>query len=80
MEFNYNKLKGKIKEVFNTQDNFAKALGVGRVTVSQRLNNHSEFTQTEIYNACKLLNISLDEINEYFFKYKVKKTKLNKAG
>lgn len=80
MAYNYSKLKGKIKEVYNTQNNFAKALGIGRTSVSQRLNNHSEFTQNEIYKTCQLLGIGLDKLDEYFFNYKVKKPKLNKAS
>lgn len=37
--FDYARLRGKIKEVFGTQDAFADAIGLGRVSVSQRLNN-----------------------------------------
>ena len=34
MNYNYNKLKGKIKEQFNTQEEFAKALGIGASTLN----------------------------------------------
>lgn len=37
--FNYDKLRGRIKERLGTQDRFAKAIGLGRVSVSQSLNN-----------------------------------------
>lgn len=67
VKFNYSKLRGKIKEVFNTQDKFAEALGIGRVSLSQRLNNILEFSQNEIYISCKLLGIQAIEIADYFF-------------
>ena len=73
MAFDYSKLRGKIKEVFGTQDNFAKALGIGRVSLSQRLNNYSSFSQKEINKAYKLLNLSKEEIPKYFFTTKVQK-------
>lgn len=65
--FNYSKLRGKIKEIFNTQDNFASALGIGRVALSQRLNNQIEFDSKEIFRAIKLLGLSETDIPEYFF-------------
>lgn len=71
MSFDYSKLKGKIKEFYDTQENFSKALGLGRTSISQRLNNHLEFSQEEIYKACELLKLELKEIPEYFFKIKV---------
>lgn len=71
--FNYSKLRGKIKEVFGTQDSFAEHLGIGRVSLSQRLNNILEFSQEEIYNSCDLLNVSPEEISEYFFTTVVQK-------
>ena len=65
--FDYCKLRGKIKEKFSTQDNFAKALGIGRTALSQRLNNVLEFSQSEMFNACDLLGIPHSKISEYFF-------------
>lgn len=67
MQWNYAKLRGKIREIFGTQDAFAEALGIGRVSLSQRLNNALEFTQEEIFKACELLGIAAHDIPEYFF-------------
>ena len=47
--FDYSKLRGKIKEVFGTQDAYANAIGLGRVAVSMRLNNQLEFSQQEMF-------------------------------
>lgn len=71
MAWDYSKLRGKIKEVCSTQDNFAKKLGVGRVSLSQRLNNQLEFTQEEIFRTCEILGFDVGEIQTYFFKEKV---------
>lgn len=71
MKWNYQKLRGKIKEVCGTQDSFAEKLGINRVSLSQRLNNLLEFTQNEIYKSCEILGIELDEIPDYFFTLQV---------
>ncbi len=67
MRWNYNKLKGRIKEMCGTQDEFAARLGIGRVSLSQRLNNQLEFTQDEMFRACDVLEIERVDIPLYFF-------------
>jgi hypothetical protein len=66
--YQYDKLRGKIVEKFSTLDNFAKALNMSRPTLSLKINNRSEWSQTEIKKACKLLGIKDREVAEYFFK------------
>lgn len=73
MAFEYSALTRLIRFKYGTQDNFAKALGIGRVSLSQRLNNRREFTQNEIAKAVELLGISEKSIPEYFFNEKVQK-------
>lgn len=67
MKWNYDKLRGKIKEVCGTQDTFAERLGIGRVSLSQRLNNQLEFSQEEMFKSCEILAICLEDIRAYFF-------------
>lgn len=69
--YDYSKLLGKIKEKYGTQKEFAKALGVGNTSLSQRLNNHLEWTQDEMKKTMILFNEPLNKINEYFFTKKV---------
>lgn len=71
MSYDYGKLRGKIKEVCGTQNDFSKKLGIGRVSLSQRLNNQLEFSQNEIFKSCEILNIDKEEIPIYFFNLKV---------
>lgn len=74
MPFNYSKLRGKIKELYKTQADFANALNMGTVTLSARLNNYVEWNQSEILKAVELLRIDVKEIPEYFFTLEVQKT------
>lgn len=67
MEWKYDKLRGRIKEICGTQDVFAEKLGIGRVSLSQRLNNQLEFSQDEIFKACEILDIDMTDLTSYFF-------------
>ena len=67
MAFDYSKLRGKIKEKFNTQENFAKTLGISSVSLSAKLNNRVEFTQLEIGKICEALEIPKENISSFFF-------------
>lgn len=70
----YAKLRGKIREVFGTQEAFAVAIGMSTVTLSQRLNGISEWKTSEIVKACELLGIPLEQNSLYFFTRQVKKS------
>lgn len=63
----YRKLKGKIKEVYDTQEAFGKAMDMGKVALSQRLNGSVEWKASEIAKACDKLNIPLADAYMYFF-------------
>ena len=71
LTFDYSKLRGRIVVRFGIQSAFAAALGMSEGTLSGRLTNKSFFTAEEIVTACKLLDIRLEEVNEYFFTLKV---------
>lgn len=77
MSWDYSKLRGRIKEKFNTLDSFAEALGMSRTSLSQRLNNQLEFSQNEIAKAMVLLDE--DEVNmvDFFYTPKVQKDERN---
>lgn len=80
MDFNYDKLRGKIKEKCGTQDRFAERMNLGRVSISQRLNNKLDFTSKEIEKACKILDIPYSEIPEYFFRLTSSETRTTKTA
>lgn len=69
-EFDFSKLKGRIKEKVNTQEKFAKELNISVPSLIKKLNNKSQFTQTEINKARTILDIPNADLNIYFFSEK----------
>lgn len=67
MAKSYNKLRGKIIEVFGSQREFAKALGKTEQSVTAKLNMRTDFSQGDIIQWSELLGIAKEEINQYFF-------------
>ena len=63
----YAKLRGKIKEVFGTQDSFAKAMNINTASLSSKLNDKTQWKREEIVLACEQLDIPLEEVSVYFF-------------
>jgi hypothetical protein len=68
MVFDYSELRGKIKAKYGNQEAFAYAMDFNASTLSQKLNNRADWSRIEIYKACKLLNIPLQDVPLYFFK------------
>ena len=67
MPFSYNKLRGRIYEKYKSQESFAKALGVSKNTVSLKMTGNIGFSQKDIIDWSKKLDISEEEYSEYFF-------------
>lgn len=65
--FDYSKLRGRIREKYGTEGCFADALGIGRVSLSKRLNNALDFSRIEMMRICDLLDIPPYEMHVYFF-------------
>ncbi len=65
--YNYAKLHGRIKELYNTQSNFAKQIGLSPTSLSKKLNNKTEFSQNEIANSLEALHLEINDIPTYFF-------------
>ena len=70
----YAKLRGKIREVFGTNEAFAKELGIEVSTLSLKLNNKSPWKREEIEKACIVLGVPVEEVYLYFFTKKVGQT------
>lgn len=71
MAFNYDKLKGRIVEIFGTQYRFAEAMGMSDRTLSLKLNGGVPWNQSDICKAVSLLKLKDSDIPEYFFNEKV---------
>lgn len=66
--YRFRKLRGKIKEVYNTEVAFADALCITHTSLSNKLTGKSDFKLYELIRAVKLLGIEPNEVYDYFFK------------
>lgn len=67
MAYSYNKLKGKIVELYGTQGNLAKKIGISKNSMSKKLTGKTEFSQSDIEKWAELLEIEKRDYGEYFF-------------
>lgn len=67
MKFKYNKLRGRIVEVFGSQNALAKYLGVSEQLLTAKLAGRVKFSQEDIFKWCSALNIEQNEVGVYFF-------------
>ena len=72
--YNYSKLKGKIIEMFGTQSSFLENISMSNTTFIKKMNNEGYFRQPEIEEIITLLKLSKDDIVNYFFVKKVRKS------
>lgn len=70
-KYKYNKLFGRLAEMGLTREDYAKAIGTSRSSLAAKLNSQRDFTQAEISESVKVLNIHTSEIPQYFFTPKV---------
>lgn len=71
--FDYDKLRGLIKERVGTEKEFADKLGITPQALSNRLGNKTDFTPAEILKAHKILLFNMSDVSAYFFTLKVQK-------
>ena len=67
----YSKLKGKIVEVYGSQEKLAKILDISNQSMSNKMTNKVPFKTNEIEKLVELLGIDPQDIGVYFFKKKV---------
>lgn len=67
----YSKLKGKIVEVYGSQEKLAKVLDLSNQSISNKMTNKVPFKTNEIEKLVELLGIDPQDIGVYFFKKKV---------
>lgn len=72
-EYDYSKLKGRIRECFPTQSVYAQKLEISDTSLSNKLNNKTVFDQDEIQKSIEIFNLNPNETMEYFFTLKVDK-------
>ena len=67
MVYSYNKLKGRIVELYGMQGNLAKKIGISKNSMSKKLTGKTEFSQSDIEQWAELLNIERKDYGEFFF-------------
>lgn len=67
MAFKYNKLKGKIVEVFGSQADFSERIKLSEQSITAKLAGRSRFSQDDIITWCEALDIDQNDIGLYFF-------------
>lgn len=70
MNYVFNKLKGRIVEIVETNNAFMELMGWSKPTMYAKLSGESEFTHSEIVKACEILNIPMEDMHLYFFQVK----------
>ena len=63
----FNRLEGKIVEVFRTKANFACAMELSQTTMNAKLKGRIDWKRSVMRMACELLDIPLAELVDYFF-------------
>lgn len=79
VKYNYNKLKGRIKEYFGTYENFALSLGISATSINNKLSDNmpNTFSQDEIFYSIQRLNIQPNELIDIFFNQEVEQNSTN---
>lgn len=67
----YSKLRGKIREMYGTNANFATVMSMDLSTLSLKLNNKTPWKREEIEKACGVLEIPIEDVYLYFFTKKL---------
>ena len=63
----YSRLRGRIRELYNTDLAFAKALKCSPAAISSKLNGKAGWSLSDMRKICELLNIEKSDIYDYFF-------------
>lgn len=72
--YDYSKLRGRIREKIGTEGEFARRIGRTQNYVSKVFKNGTYLSQEDIASGAEILDISVDEIGEYFFTPEVHKS------
>lgn len=65
--YDYSELLGKLRAKKITQEELARKIHLNPSTLNQKLNNKSEFSQSEMRNILNVLEVPVSMISTYFF-------------
>ena len=64
--YNYSKLKGRIVEKYGSNTAFFNVLDISHTQGSKKLNNHAGFSQDDMVQWSKLLELEMSDIGPFF--------------
>lgn len=67
MKYGYRKLRGRIVEKYQTQTNFARAVGISKNAMSRKMSGQVRLSQEDMVQWSELLDIDKEAFGEYFF-------------
>lgn len=67
MNYDFNKLRGIIKEKGFSESEFAKKLNISKESFSRKLNSLSRFNADEIKKMIEILNVESQFVYDIFF-------------
>lgn len=67
MHYKYDRLRGRIVEMYGSQERFAEIIGISANSMSKKMKGKTGFSQKDIVKWSELLNINKAEYSEYFF-------------
>lgn len=76
MNYDYSKLKGKIRELGITQNEYARYIGITEQSLILRFKNKRQFRQEEMQKTMELFEEPIKNVHIYFFTQKVQKIEL----
>ncbi len=71
VSFDYSKLRGRIVEKYGSITAFSKHVKIDYPAVIRKMNGGTNFSQKDIINWCKLLDIDINDVPDYFLREKV---------
>ncbi|MDN6193664.1 MAG: DUF739 family protein [Alkalibacterium sp.] len=66
-QFNYDLLLKRMKVHRHSQTTLSELMEISRATLNAKMNSRIPFTQKDIISICHILEISNDEVGDYFF-------------
>ena len=69
-DYDYSHFNARRRELNLTDDAFAKAIGIAPPTFSQKINNISEFKQSEMIKSMEVMGEPLHKLAFFFFCHK----------
>lgn len=67
MSYEYRKLRGRIVEKYGSIKRFSEAIKCSTVSVSKKINGKTSFSQQDMDEWARALEIPVNEYIEYFF-------------